>query len=147
MEKIVVISIVLLILVGALFFYKKNQSQKSGSMNQINQVQVAVSQVPNPGQSTASGVALPQEVQLIVNAPTDGQTVTTSNITVSGKTVPNAEVSLNEKDLRADAAGNFSTSVTLDEGENVISISTYDQDGNYADKDITVTLQTENVAQ
>ncbi|HEX6977061.1 MAG TPA: hypothetical protein VF185_01710 [Patescibacteria group bacterium] len=90
----------------------------------------------NPATETVSG-----DITLSVNAPTNGSTTTKSDIEVSGKTSANAEVFVNDLETTADANGNFKTTVTLDEGENTITVSANDSNGNYAEKDITVTYE------
>lgn len=79
------------------------------------------------------------ELLLSVLAPVDGATVTTPALTVRGTTAPKAEVFINELEMRADATGNFSGSLTLDEGENFIIVMVNDESGNVAEKDLVVT--------
>lgn len=82
------------------------------------------------------------QIALVVTSPQDRSTVTTPTITVAGKTTPNADVFINDKQLVADSQGNFSTSLTMDQGDNEIAIIANDQNGNSSEKDLTVTLQT-----
>ena len=127
MKQVTIAFVIILILIGGIFLYKKT--------NKSNTVV--------PSQSTASGTAQSQQIQLTVTSPTDGQTVTTPNIIVTGKTVGEAEISINEKDIVADAEGNFSIPVILDEGENILSISAHDKEGNYAEKELTIIFESE----
>lgn len=83
-----------------------------------------------------------QGLTLELISPTDKNVVNTSKVTVSGKTSPNAEVFVNEKELKADASGNFSVDYDLFEGENEIFVAVNDSLGNYAEKSITVYLET-----
>lgn len=80
-------------------------------------------------------------IMLSVTSPANGSTVKTPTITVKGKTVPKAEVWVNDQDVRADASGNFSATVTLDEGENTITVTANDDDGNASEKEITVNYE------
>src|SRR3989344_1410535 len=57
---------------------------------------------------------------LTIASPQDNSVVTTPRITVSGTTAPGADVSVNEKDLLANSAGKFTTTLTLEEGQNYI---------------------------
>ncbi|MBI4099476.1 hypothetical protein HY440_00560 [Candidatus Microgenomates bacterium] len=98
--------------------------------------QPSPSQIPPPPPSEP---ALQSQITLTVNSPKNGQAVSTANITVSGVTVPNADVAVNDKDLKADASGKFSTSILLDEGENEIFVTASDANGNYSEWDGTVT--------
>ena len=73
--------------------------------------------------------------------PQNGITLNNSRVRVKGKTVPNADVFVNNQELKADRQGNFTTIVTLDEGENTIFIVANDYDGNFAEKELTVYLE------
>ena len=75
---------------------------------------------------------------LEVTSPVNGATVSDPILVVSGKTEPNAEVFINESELTADSQGNFSTTITFEEGENVVVITASDDDGNYAERELTV---------
>jgi len=77
---------------------------------------------------------------LQIASPIDGATVSQNKITVSGKTVPGAEISVNEKELAADKNGNFSTSVLLEEGENFIFVTAGNEDG-FEEKEIVVNYE------
>lgn len=79
---------------------------------------------------------------LDVSSPADGLTVTASSLTVKGKTAPGAEVFVNERETVADAQGNFAVTITLDEGDNYIVVSANDQDGNSAEKELTIIYDT-----
>lgn len=74
---------------------------------------------------------------LEIISPIDNQTVSQSQLTVSGRTVAGADVSVNEKELRADGNGNFSAVISLEEGENPILITAGNQDG-FEEKEIVV---------
>jgi hypothetical protein len=58
---------------------------------------------------------------ITVNAPEDGATVTTSTVTVSGTLSKHATVKINDV-LLPEKVSEFSTSVELTEGSNVINI-------------------------
>jgi len=76
---------------------------------------------------------------LSVLEPANNAVVANAQILIRGKTAPNAEVFINEKELLADDSGNFSTTLTLDEGENLIIVTANDSGGNMAEKELTVT--------
>lgn len=135
MKNFTLALIILFIIAGGIFLYKKTNKSENIYKNGSNTL-------PIPSQTTASGVAQSQEIPLDVSSPTSGQTVTTPNIMVEGKTTPNAEVSINDKDIIADTLGNFSIPIVLDEGENILSISASNKEGNYAEKEVTVILNT-----
>lgn len=92
----------------------------------------------NISPSPVQPVALP----LDISSPVDGLTVTTPSLTVKGKTAPGAEVFVNEKETAADVQGNFTVAITLEEGDNYIVIMVSNQDGNSAEKELTVIYDT-----
>lgn len=81
------------------------------------------------------------EIFIELTSPKDKEVIKTSLLNVKGKTVKNAEVSINDKETKADLLGLFSVNLTLDEGENTINILVNDSLGNYIEKEITVTLE------
>lgn len=88
---------------------------------------------PKSDQKTESQNVASDKIELTVSADVNGK--------VSGKTKANAEVFVNEKELKADANGNFSTNLVLDEGENFIVVSVNDEDGNTAEENLTVNYE------
>lgn len=83
-----------------------------------------------------------QGLSLELTSPADKSVVNTPSVTVSGKTSPNVDVFVNEKELKSDSSGNFSVSYELFEGENNIFVAVNDAFGNYAEKSVTVYLET-----
>jgi hypothetical protein len=69
-------------------------------------------------------------VALSVTEPQDETTVFTSDIAVKGRTDADAVVSVNEAVVDVDADGGFSTTVTLEEGPNLIEVQASDFEGN-----------------
>ncbi len=96
----------------------------------------------NSPTATSAPTIVPTSVQnnlpLSISTPADGVTVTSSTITVKGKTGAKAEVAVNDAETTADANGNFSVQVTLDEGENFLYIVVNDADGNVTEKELTI---------
>lgn len=82
-------------------------------------------------------------VSLTVTSPVNNSQVTATPIIVKGKTIPNTDVFINEKDVRADSQGYFSTPLNIEEGQNYIMIMTNDEAGNYAEHEIVVNLTTQ----
>lgn len=139
-KKILLLLIILIVFFGTLYFQRQHEkinenippipTNTNGKTNQ------------NPTQTTGSGnVNVTSGLSLQVSSPTDKTTLATSTVTVSGKTNPGADVFINDKQLKADASGSFSTQVALDEGENSIIVVANDASGNYAERDLTVYLE------
>ena len=81
---------------------------------------------------------LTKQIPLNVSAPVNGTTVSTSSVSIKGTTIPNADVFINEIEMKANNQGQFSASYKLYEGENYLYISVNDQAGNYSEKDLIV---------
>ncbi len=109
--------------------------------DQVQTTTQTVSQVMPLSSQAVEGAMTEAGIKLTVTSPKDKSMVRAAILTVTGKTAPNADVSVNEKDLVANRIGYFATTVTLDEGENTIAIIAVDGDGNYAEKELTVTYE------
>ncbi len=71
----------------------------------------------------------PQPFFLLVTEPEDQSIVSTRNLPLSGRTSPDAVVSINGVSVGVDDAGIFSTSLTLDDGPNIIDVLATNVDG------------------
>lgn len=144
MKKGVLFLIFFLLIITGVYLYKKGfrnlqPAQKFFFKNQ--KVKTTVSQTFENQKELVVKETF-QGITIEVYEPKDGQVVKNSNLTVKGKTAPLAEIFINEKELKADNQGNFNTSLFLDEGENIITVVASDEQGNYAEKELTVTLET-----
>jgi hypothetical protein len=156
MAKIIpiIVAIVLLVGGGAFMVWKISSTVPSVYPNQQMNATVAPSVQTGQTVSNQINTALPpaaptidkskNQITLKITSPSDGATVTSPAVTIKGVTIPNAEVSVNDKDVTAGATGSFAVSLTLDEGDNYISVVATDADGNAAETDLTVTLNTGN---
>lgn len=80
---------------------------------------------------------------LTVDAPMDGQTFSgggQQTQVVKGKTDPNVKVTVNGFWAVTDSSGNYSYSLSLQNGDNQIKIIAQDPAGNQAEKDIKVSF-------
>lgn len=134
---------VVTILILGLVIYKNLNQQKVQSTFQTQTEQKK--EVPEPTKKITTEVEpfVGEELFLEVGSPTNGITVSKPNLQVSGRTNADAEVFINEVELRADGQGNFSTNLTLEEGENVIVVTAVDEEGNFAEQELTVTYEAE----
>ena len=85
-----------------------------------------------------SGLPASNQIALNISSPADGSIVSTPAITIAGNTVPNADVSINDSEIKADAGGNFTFSLQLDEGDNDIVVTANDANGASAEKEFIV---------
>ena len=84
----------------------------------------------------------PTVLLLEITQPIDGAQVSTSAVLVSGKTIPGAVVSVSIDDTveiaNVDQNGNFSVTVNLEEGPNLIEVIASDLQGNEKSSTIAV---------
>jgi len=77
---------------------------------------------------------------LTVTQPADNSIISADEVEVRGHTSPGAVVSVNDEVTTADAQGIFATTLTLEEGPNIIEVVASDSEGNEARINLTVTL-------
>lgn len=120
----------LMVVAGALVWSQVRQTQTSRQ-------ETISTQVVSPTSATLASAQ--SQIELIISDPADGAVVSSPQLLIRGKTAPNAEVFINDKDTTADGNGNFSATLTLDEGENLIIVTANDAEGNMAEKELVVT--------
>lgn len=96
-----------------------------------------ITQTPTP--TLAFRDTLIKQIPLEIVEPTDNLESSRSALTIRGQTTPRAEVSVNDKETRANTQGVFTVYYTLEEGENYLLIVATDEEGNYSEKEIIVT--------
>jgi len=144
---VVALLIVATLGVGGYYIYSKGylnsnlmNSKKMGDYSLSTPVPVG-SAVPDNNESVV--LTTSQDIALNVTSPLNGITITTGKVvTVKGKTTAGAEVFVNDQSTMADANGNFSVVLTLDEGPNNIVVTVNDVDGNVAEQSLSVNVQT-----
>ena len=142
-NTLIIVFFILLTVLGFLVFSIKSRRLNNFRLKNIfqnnrqtNQTNLNQSQIP-----TTKPIV--QGLTLEITEPKESSTYNSSLIKVSGKTSANTEIYINDIEAKADAFGNFSVNYNLDEGENLLTIVANDQAGNYAEKEITVYLQTQ----
>lgn len=78
-------------------------------------------------------------INLIVTSPISGTTTDSATYEVAGSAKPNVYIVINEQELVTGSDGGFTATISLDEGDNYISIVAYDDLGNIAEREILVT--------
>ncbi|MFA5135908.1 MAG: hypothetical protein WC489_00770 [Patescibacteria group bacterium] len=144
MKKFVIVALLLAFSIGAVVaLVIRMGEQKSGRL--INFQKTA--QTGNPQntrydkeilESTPAIDTLQNSLTLTIIHPQDNQVVKSGSVLIQGKTAPLVDVIINEHELVSDAKGDFSQEYVLDEGENYISIVSYDSLGNVAEQELTV---------
>lgn len=135
--------IALAVIVGAAIVVRQYGSRQYAAPASLEEdvVETAITEESETGGEVGPTKAtqLVSGIQLTVTAPSGNMTVSSSSLTVRGKTAIGAEVFVNDIESKADSSGNFSATLTLDEGENYILVVANDSSGNYAEKEFTVT--------
>ncbi len=134
---------ILVIAVAAVYFGFQRQNNLQRSLEETSTTAVTETIQPTTASETASVQTFEEGLALTISQPQDKEILTTNQVTVKGKTKANAEVFVNDTELKADASGNFSALLTLDEGENYITVVANDELGNFAEKEIMVTVSAE----
>lgn len=135
----ILVFILLIVSIGVYVFIRSQKSQPSfdrASVPTEDTVTPYVTGVQNSKPADHSPVV--NEISLTVTSPVDGATVQSSSVTIIGKTAPKAEVFINEAETMADASGNFSKTIALDEGDNIVIVVANDAKGNVAEQDLTI---------
>ncbi len=111
---------------------------------QVGDNQVYVTASTSDGKNNKTTETFPvnyknQPPSLDVSTPSDNSTVNTDSVQVQGTTDSETLVKVNDLPVVVDATGHFTTSVSLNQGQNQITIVAEDDAGNSAAKTITVT--------
>lgn len=134
--------ILLFIIGGFLIFVNFNKKDGVNQLNKIKQIIPQKNILPTGNVGQPEKEVANQGLTLEIISPKDKETMASSPITISGKTSPGVEVFVNEKQTKANASGDFSLTYEVLEGENEIYVVANDEEGNYAEKMITVYLET-----
>jgi cytoskeletal protein RodZ len=139
---IIVLLLIALCVVGIYYSQKKNTEvfQEPASMSSPTPTPI----ISLPPKDVQQKVITQDEkshkaLTLTVTSPVDKSTVTKATLVVKGKTSPKAEVFVNDSEGVADANGNFSLNITLDEGDNPVIVMANDAAGNAAEQDLNIT--------
>lgn len=136
---IVTIGVVgLLIVLIFMWWYPRNTQKTAQSTPAINLNNEFDQPIVSPEAVTTEEKSAQAAFTFTVLSPETNTTVKTALITVTGKTVPQADIFVNDVDAKSDAKGNFSVSYALEEGENYIIIGANDSFGNFAEQELHI---------
>jgi hypothetical protein len=131
----IILFIILLVASGiGLATYMKNKEKVTTAMTTTDTTITPTSDIGTPEPTVKV-----QQITLLVSSPANGITVTSPTVVIKGKTIPKADVFVNDSQTTADAQGNFSVTLTLDEGENTVVVAANDADGNFAEQELIIT--------
>lgn len=132
---IIIVSFSLGLIIGQHPNLKTRSATNRGALFPTTEIE----ETQSPQPTSPSSPTVVSEISLEILSPANGVTVTSPNLAIKGITVARADVFINDLELKADSKGNFTAQLTLDEGENEIIIVANDEDGNVAEKELTVT--------
>lgn len=148
MKKEVFFAIFLGFVLGLIITFGIWTANKSLKQANIAVVNPQPTSVVSPSTAITPTIA-PSSLTLSLTSPADETIATKASVTVEGKTTPNSVVvlyyELGEQFVTAGSSGNFTTSVPLDSGYNYITATAYDDKGNSATQDLTVTYTTQKI--
>lgn len=140
MPSLIVILILLMFgaVLGVLFLINNSGTKKS----EVKTIKETTT-LPDKNNITVKNVpaVIASEIALEITSPQVSSTINTSSVLVQGKTSPLADVFVNDIETKADNSGNFSVNLNLDEGENDITIMANDSEGNFAEKELSVSYE------
>lgn len=76
--------------------------------------------------------------EIVLNSPTEGQTVEIPSVIVEGKTDPDAKVKINDQEVGVDGEGNFRQEVKLSNSSNEVSVKSTSKFGQTSEEKRTV---------
>lgn len=134
MKKTIIVPLILgVILLAFAFKSGSNKSlQQSTSQTDISET------ATNTSKTAQENSTYLKSLDLVIDEPLSGTEVQKDSISIKGRVNPKAHVIVNEADVTLGVNGEFDQQVTLDEGENYISIVAYDDEGNAAERELLI---------
>lgn len=130
----VAVAMGLLVAVGAFFLYQKTKAISPSKITNI------ITTSPSPSNKNPN--------VLTIDNPKDESVVTSASVTVSGKTSPNAKIVIvnqaTQESANPTTTGNFSATIGLESGENIIMIIAVFPNGETVSEKRIVTVSSEN---
>jgi len=144
MKKIFLFFLFLLLFVASVYIgytlFKSDNTKNVTINTALNEEKTTLIPTINTPQNTSSPqVVNDSQINLIISSPVSGVTIDAATVAIIGSTEPNASIVINDAEVTANKDGSFKTSITLDEGENYISIVAYNELGNVAEREIIIT--------
>ena len=124
----------LLVAGGIFYFYQSTKTVSPSTTTIVNRI------TPTPTPEL--------KIYLSLNQPSDEQVVVSKTLVISGKTNPGATLIIitdaDQQIIQPTSQGDFSTTVTLDDGQNLIEIQSILPTGETTIIKRTITYSTEN---
>lgn len=129
---------------GGYYAYTKGDLTTNINLSKIGGTLQKLTTTDNPSvdENVSEGSYTSGDMELTITSPEKDSTVSGNKILVKGKTAAFADVFIGDQSTKADANGNFSLEVMLDEGLNNLIVSANDEEGNVAEQTVSVNLLT-----
>ncbi len=145
MKKIAMLGLILITACGPTPTAAPISSNNPFPITVTPQVAISTTAIPTAIiQPTATVVSLPatsESLWLQVLSPLDEDVVTTPQVDVTGSAPAGTVISINDQILTVGIDGQFKTTVTLEEGPNLIEVVASDENGNEMTVLLTVTYE------
>ena len=105
-------------------------------------VRAGTQSLVTPGNAPSDPTPLPSSLLLKVNLPASGQTLRTRKLTLAGKALPGAHLTVMGRTVPTDSSGHFEVPVNLREGENTVSVRALEVGGKQAQQSAQVRVDT-----
>ena len=126
-----------LLVIGGLWWTNRATTEESLNITPTPVLEQSPTLIPTPSLS------------LEIISPEDESIIEEEKITLEGKTAPESVVVViypeGENIVEADEEGNFETEITLVGGANEIKVTAYDEEGNQAEKNLTLVYSTAKI--
>jgi len=126
-----------LLVIGGLWWTNRATTEESLNITPTPVLEQSPTLIPTPSLS------------LEIISPEDESIIEEEKVTLEGKTAPESVVVViypeGENIVEADEEGNFETEITLVGGANEIKITAYDEEGNQAEKNLTLVYSTAKI--
>jgi len=126
-----------LLVIGGLWWTNRATTEESLNITPTPVLEQSPTLIPTPSLS------------LEIISPEDESIIEEEKVTLEGKTAPESVVVViypeGENIVEADEEGNFETEITLVGGANEIKVTAYDEEGNQAEKNLTLVYSTAKI--
>jgi hypothetical protein len=140
LSTVLFIVVVLSVTIGVIQYSQvtKQSGITPGPSLSTNENQTSTNQTTTSPEALQSPIPTVTQIPLTITSPANNSSLTSPTLIIKGITSPKADIFVNDSQVIADAQGNFTVQVTLDEGENFLVITANDAAGNYSEQDVSV---------
>lgn len=139
MRKEILLAIFVGMSLGLMITFGVYQGRQQSTIKQNLSSNQAITEVESTGSAT---LAESESFELLINSPEPNLLTNEAELMVAGRSTPNSfiVVFVNDQEFitTTDEAGDFSTKVELEEGGNLLLVTSVDEDGKQIEKKLSV---------